>query len=118
MSAEERASELQGLRQEPYAIYHRIAVDDPGLRVELREDGTLRFFDATERLLCWLQRAPNGVLLGWGNVYDGAINQHWYGPTADFGDANLPRFGVSSTGSFRFEYLGATLAEGELVEPE
>jgi hypothetical protein len=118
MSAEERASELQGLRQEPYAIYHRIAVDDPGLRVELRDDGTLRFFDATERLLCWFQRAPNGVLLGWGNVYDGAINQHWYGPTADFGDARLPRFGVSSTGSFRFEYLGATLAEGELVEPD
>jgi len=118
MSAEALAAELQGLRQEPYAIYHRLALRDPRLRVELRDGGALHFFDGDERPLCWFQLAPNGVLLSWGNYYDGAINQHWYGPVADMGDANLPRFGVSANGSFRFEYLGATLTEGPLATPK
>ena len=118
MSAEELAAELQGLRQEPYAIYHRLARRDSRLRAELRDGGALYFYDSDERLLCWFQLAPNGVLLGWGNVYDGAINQHWYGPVADMGDAHLPRFGVAANGSFRFEYLGATLTEGPLATPE
>jgi len=118
MSAEELAAKLQGLRQEPYAIYHRIAIGDPRMRVELRDGGALYFFDGDERLLCWFQLAPNGVLLGWGNFYDGAINQHWYGPVADMGDANLPRFGVAASGNFRFEYLGTTLTEGPLATPE
>src|SRR5688572_13939960 len=118
MSAETLAAELQGLRQEPYAIYHRLAVRDPRLRVELREGGALYFFEGDERLLCWFQLAPNGRLLGWGNFYDGAINQHWYGPVADMGDANLPRFGVASNGSFRFEYLGARLTKEPLTSPE
>lgn len=118
MTSEQHAAELQGLRQEPYAIYHRIAVGDPRLRVELREGGDLYFFDDDERLLCWFQLTSNGALLGWGNVYDGAINQHWYGPVADMGDAHLPRFGVASNGRFRFEYFRATLAEGTLANPE
>jgi hypothetical protein len=118
LTAEALAAELQGLRQEPYAIYHRLALRDPRLRAELRDGGALYFFDGDERLLCWFQLAPNGVLLGWGNFYDGAINQHWYGPVADMGDANLPRFGVAASGGFRFEYLGATLTEGPLATPE
>ena len=58
MSAEQLAAELQGLRQEPYAIYHRIAIGDSRLRVELRDGGALYFFDGDERLLCWFQLAP------------------------------------------------------------
>lgn len=118
MSPEALAAELQGLRQESYAIYHRIARDDPKLRVELRSGGALFAFEQDERLLCWFQIAANGVLLGWGNVYDGAVNQHYYGPTGDMGDAVLPRFGVTSTGSYRFEYLGARLADGTLEAPD
>ena len=118
MSAEELAAELQGLRQEPYAIYHRLARRDPRLRAELRDGGALYFFDGDERLLCWFQLAPNGALLGWGNFYDGAVNQHWYGPVTDMGDVQLPRFGVAANGSFRFEYVGATLTEGPLAMPE
>jgi hypothetical protein len=109
MSASELSAELHGLQQEPYAIYHRLAHNDSSLRVELRENGALHVFDGEERLLCWFQLAPNGVLLGWGNFYNGAINQHHYGPVADMGDANLPRFGVASDGRFRFEYVSASL---------
>jgi hypothetical protein len=117
MSAAELAAERQGLRQEPYAIYHRIARDDPALRVELRDDGQVFFFDSDERLLCWFQRAPNGVLLAWGNFYDGAINQHYYGPARDFGRYRLPRFGISSSGSMRFEYTAARALDGPPAEP-
>lgn len=118
MGAEELAAELQGLRQEPYSIYHRLARNDSHLRVEIRDGGRLFFFDAEERILCWFQVAPNGVLLAWGNFYDGAINQHYYGPVADFGKARLPRFGVSSTGSMRFEYLDARFTDRGPDEPE
>ena len=35
---------------------------------------------------------------------------------ADMGDANLPKWGVSTTGSFRFEYVRAAL-DARPVEP-
>lgn len=118
MAAEELAAELQGLRQEPYAIYHRFAHNDSALRVELRSNNTAIYvYDTGERLLCWFNIAGNGDLLGWGNFYDGAINQHYYGPVADMGDANLPRWGSASTGAFRFEYVSATLTNAPLQEP-
>jgi hypothetical protein len=116
MNAPELAAELQGLRQEPYAIYHRLARNDPDLRAELRDEG-LYVFDRDERMLCWFPLAPNGVLLGWGNFYDGSINQHYYGPVADMGDANLPRWGLAMNGSFRFEYLRANLTDAALEAP-
>jgi hypothetical protein len=115
MSPENLATELQGVRQDLYTIYHRLAHEDPTLRVELMDNGTLRVFDRDERLLSWFVLAPNGVLLGWGSMFDGAINQHFYGPLVDVGDANLPKFVVRSDGSYRFEYLSARLTN-EVVE--
>ena len=64
-----------------------------------------------ERLLCWFQVAPNGVLLGWGNFFDGVVNQHYYGPVVPFGPAKLPKFGATSNGSYRFEYLTARFSD-------
>lgn len=110
------AIELQGLRQEPYAVYHRLAHYDSTLRVE-RRDNALFVYEAGERLLCWLNLDGRGGLTGWGNFYDGAINQHWYGPLISFGNANLPKFGAQSTGNFRFEYLAAHLHNKPLREP-
>ncbi|MGH8242873.1 MAG: hypothetical protein ACRETY_05920 [Steroidobacteraceae bacterium] len=57
------------------------------------------------------------MLLSWANFYDGVINQHYYGPSVDLGDVNLPKFGISSTGSFRFEYVSARLSNEELATP-
>jgi hypothetical protein len=112
---EDLAIELQGLRQEPYAIYRRLAVRDPELRVQLRDKTSLLVYDGQERLLCWFLLDGKGRNISWGNFWNGSINQHYYGPTVDFGDANLPKWGVSSTGSFRFEYVLARL-NGEPVE--
>lgn len=117
MSPSTLAAELQGLRQEPYAIYHRLALGDPKLRVELRDGPALYVFDADERLLCWFPLDRTGAPIGWGNVYDGAINQHYYGPLVDVGDANLPRWGVSGTGAFRFEYIAARLTDEAVTAP-
>jgi hypothetical protein len=116
MPVTELAIELQGLKQEPYAIYHRLAHNDPTLRVELR-DNALYVYESGERLLCWFNLDAQRNLTGWGNFYDGSINQHWYGPLTDFGDANLPKFGAQSTGGFRFEYLSAQLRSDALAEP-
>jgi len=118
MAPEQLAVELQGLAQEPYAIYNRIARDDAELRVELRDGSNLFVFDGDERLLCWFQRAPNGTLLGWGNFYDGAINQHHYGPVVPLGAARLPKFGATASGSYRFEYLSAAFSAAPLEDPE
>jgi hypothetical protein len=118
ISAAELAIEVQGLRQEPYAIYHRLARRDAALRVELREEGrTLHVYDRGEHLLCWFNLDARGGLIGWGNFYDGSINQHWYGPLADMGDVNLPRFGAQSTGNFRFEYVRARMSSEASIEP-
>ncbi len=110
MPASELAAELYGLKQEPYFIYHRLATAPSELRVELRDEGASLFvFDKDERLLCWFRLAQNGTMRGWGNFYDGAINEHYYGPVADMGDANLPRWGAAANGGFRFEYVRARL---------
>lgn len=113
---EDLAIELQGLAQEPYAIYRRLALRDRGLRAQLREDGTLNIYDRDERLLCWFLLDGKGAPVSWGNFWNGSINQHYYGPLADMGDANLPKWGVSTTGAFRFEYVLARM-EHDDVEP-
>lgn len=118
MGPEELAIELQGLSQEPYSVYHRIALNDGSLRLELRDAGaSLYVYEGDARLLCWFRIAPNGTLRGWGNFYDGAINEHFYGPLADMGDANLPRWGAAIDGGFRFEYVSARLGDTPLREP-
>lgn len=108
-SPEDLAMELQGLRQEPYAIYRRLAKRDPALRVQLRDPTSLYVYDRGEHLLCWFLLDGNGGLTSWGNFYNGNINQHFYGPIIDLGDANLPKWGASSNGNFRFEYVVARL---------
>lgn len=117
MPPEELAMELQGLRQEPYAIYRRLARRDPALRVALRNGNALYVYDRGERLLCWFILDGAGAVTSWANFYNGAINQHFYGPTVDMGNVNLPRWGVSATGTFRFEYVRGVLDRGEVTPP-
>jgi hypothetical protein len=116
-SPEDLAIELQGLRQEPYAVYRRLANGDPTLRVDLRNKNTLFVYDGEERLLCWFLLDGKGGNLSWGNFWNGNINQHYYGPIVDMGDANLPRWGVSTTGNFRFEYVLAKLIDETVKVP-
>lgn len=113
---EELAIDRQGLRQEPYAIYRRLAKRDPALRLELRDSNALYVYDQGEQLLCWFLIDRQGGLMSWGNFWNGGINQHYYGPTADMGDANLPKWGVSTTGTYRFEYVLARM-EDKAAEP-
>jgi hypothetical protein len=113
------AMELQGLRQEPYAIYHRLAMQDSALRVELRDQIYKLFvYDRNEQVICWFQLDEQRALFGWGNIYDGRINQHYYGPLVRMGDVNLPKWGVASNGSFRFEYVNASLNDEPISEPQ
>ena len=119
MDSAELTTNVRGRRTEPYAIYHRLARNDPALRFELRDNGLSLFvFDGDERLLCWFRLASNGTLRGWGNFYNGRINEHHYGPLVDRGDANVPQFGAEAeVGGFRFEYTRARLRTAPLEEP-
>jgi hypothetical protein len=118
MTASELAAELYGARQEPYMIYHMLATSPEQLRVALRDEGASLFvYDSDERLLSWFRLAANGSLRGWGNFFDGAINEHYYGPIVDMGDAHLPRWGAAANGGFRFEYVSGRLRDYALVEP-
>lgn len=116
LPAVELAMELQGLRQEPYAIYRRLALRDPTLRLQLRNESSLYIYDGEENLLCWFVLDDTGAPTSWGNFWNGAINQHNYGPLADMGDVRLPKWGSSTTGAFRFEYVLARMS-GEAVVP-
>ncbi len=117
LAPEALALELQGLRQEPYAVYSRLARKDPTLRVELR-GGDLYVYDHGEHLLCWFLLDGSGAPVSWGNFWNGRINQHYYGPLGDMGDANLPKWGVSTTGDFRFEYVSARLGGEAVSRPD
>jgi hypothetical protein len=118
MASAEHAVERQGLAQEPYVVYHRLAGNDRGLRVELRErDSRLLVYDERDAVLCWFRLDAIGRPTGWGNFFDGAINEHHYGPYSRLGAVSMPRWGVSTTGAFRFEYVSATLQDRELREP-
>lgn len=115
-SAEDLAIEIQGLKQEPYAVYRRLARRDPALRVQLRNENALYVYDRGEHLLCWFLLDAKGAAISWGNFWNGSVNQHYYGPTADKGDVNLPAWGVSATGTYRFEYLAARMDSQDIDE--
>jgi hypothetical protein len=111
--------ERQIARQEPYAIFHRIAIDDPTLRVEQRDERRqLVFFDNDERVLSWFNLDAKGGLIGWGSHGDGVLDQFFYGPLHDVGNVNLPKFGSSTTGGYRFEYISGTARAGTIVPPQ
>jgi hypothetical protein len=116
-SPEDLAIELQGLRQEPYAAYRRLARRDPALRVRLGGRNMLYVHDRDEHLLCWFVLDDKGRNISWGNFWNGSINQHYYGPTVDMGDVSLPRWGVSTTGNFRFEYVAGRMTEDTVQPP-
>ena len=116
MPPEELAMERRGLMQEPYAIYRRLALEDPTLRVELRDPRSLYVLDGDKQLLCWFLLNDAGALMSWANVYNGAINQHYYGPIVPVGDVRLPKWGASPTG-FRFEYVGAKFLADAVTAP-
>lgn len=117
MSQEQLGVNRQGLQQEPYATYHRLAKRDPALRVDLREQTRLYVFDRDERLLCWFLLDAVGRVISWANFWNGSINQHFYGPTADMGDVYLPKWGVSANGNYRFEYVSGRMLSRPIEPP-
>ena len=116
LPAVELALERRGLMQEPYAVYRRIALRDPKLLLELRDANTLFAIGDDGQVLCWFLLNERGELVSWANFYNGAINQHFYGPLVDVGDANLPKWGASPTG-FRFEYVAARFSAEPVTPP-
>ena len=116
-SPEDLAGEVQGLRQEPYAVYRRLALRDPAIRVHLRDKNSLYVYDRGEHLLCWFLLDDKGRNISWGNFWNGSINQHYNGPIVDMGDVNLPKWGVSTTGTFRFEYVRARMSNEPVTPP-
>jgi hypothetical protein len=113
----ELADERQGLLQEPYFIYHRLAKGDPTLRVALEESNKLNVYDGADKLLCWFVLDDQNNPMSWGNRYKGAVNQHWYGPLHQVGPIRLPKWGAASDGRWRFEYVDASLNAKELALP-
>jgi hypothetical protein len=116
-SEAELAEETQGLVQEPYFVYHRLAKGDQALRVALEGTNKLNVYDAAGKLLCWFVLDDQNNPMSWGNFYKGAINQHWYGPLHRVGPVRLPKWGSAADGRWRFEYVDASLGKSELILP-
>jgi len=105
MSADAIRSEISGWRQEPYVMYHKLALHDSSLHLVMANNNRLEIFDGEGgALLCWFVVDASGAPLRWGNVFDGEINEHVYGPLRNFGPIRMPAWGTSTTGSWRFEY--------------
>ncbi len=105
MSAESLRAWIADWRQEPYVMYHKLAVRDPSLRLTAVDENRLEIYDRESgSLLCWFVVDISGALLRWGNYYKGEVSEHVYGPLQDFGEIRMPSWGTSTTGSWRFEY--------------
>jgi hypothetical protein len=114
LSADDISSELSGWRQEPYVMYHLLALQDSSLHLVLVDGNRLEIYDGQDgSLLCWFVVDASGAPLRWGNVFEGEVNEHVYGPLRSFGNVSMPSWGTSTTGSWRFEYVQVT----PLMEP-
>lgn len=106
MSQEQLKEEVMNWYQEPYVMYHKLAVRDPSIRLKLVNDRKLEIYAVTDgRLLCWFRFDKSGKLLIWGNYYQNEISEHVYGPIKKIGEFKMPAWGTSTNGSWRFEYL-------------
>jgi hypothetical protein len=113
MSAEVLQQEIDGSRNDPYHIYHRLARRDPPLHLVLENDTRLNVFEGEGGpLLCWFVVDASGAPLRWGNYFDGEVNEHVYGPLRELGEFTMPAWGTSTTGSWRFEYEEARVTSG------
>lgn len=117
MSGEEVTTEVSGWRQEPYRVYRQLARRDPDLRVALADSTRLVVLDRDGRTLCWFLLDAKGAPLKWGNVFDGRINEHTYGPLVSFGSFRMPAWGTSADASWRFEYVEVTATDDALRVP-
>ena len=105
LTADAITANISDWRQEPYVMYHKLAVRDSSLHLELANDNRLEIFDEQNgKLLCWFVVDASGALLIWGNIYEGEVSEHVYGPLREFGQVSMPAWGTSTTGSWRFEY--------------
>lgn len=118
LEPETLASELEGLRQEPYYIYHRLARGGAGLRMALKHEGrTLEVSDTRGKVLCWFHHDGKGAPIGWGNIFEGAKVEHFYGPYIPLGGGFFPKWGAAYDGSWRLEYLAAEFSNNPLEIP-
>jgi hypothetical protein len=105
MTPELLAAEIADWKTEPYVIYHRLARRDPGLRLALVNDRRLEVYDRTSgELISWFVVDVAGMLVLWGNYYEGKVSEHVYGPLVPFGRFRMPKWGAATDGSWRFEY--------------
>ena len=116
LTGPEFEEQRQGLRQEPYSIYHRLAKGDPRLTVRPEGADRLNVYE-NDRLLCWFVLDRKNRPISWGNHFAGAVNQHWYGPLVPIGPVLLPKWGSASDGRWRFEYVDASLGKKPLELP-
>ncbi|MGE0587703.1 MAG: hypothetical protein AB7O48_03960 [Cyclobacteriaceae bacterium] len=105
ISNDDITQEIGDWSQQPYVVYHKLAIRDPLIHLVLK-DGDLQIYEGDGgRLLCWFRMDAHGRLLMWGNYYKGEIIEHVYGPTKPIGEYVMPAWGTATKGSWRFEYL-------------
>jgi hypothetical protein len=110
--------EIAASKQEPYSIYNRLAKKDTNLIVKLVDNNKLDFYEKkTGQKLCWIKLNIKNEPVLWGNIYDGGLNEHIYGPLKNFGLVNMPAWGGSINGDFRFEYVIVEPKESTMETP-
>lgn len=106
MTKETVAEEVLNWYQEPYVMYHKLAIRDPSLQLVLKHEKRLEIYSMDgKRILCWFEMDANGGLLLWGNYYQGEVSEHVYGPGRQIGAFRMPSWGTATNGSWRFEYV-------------
>ncbi len=96
-----------------YVMYHRLAKQDPRLRLAREGGRRVGVHDAqTAERLCWFEVSASGEITKWGAAFGGESEEWVYGPLADFGPIRMPAWGARVDGTYRFRYLSVSLSSG------
>lgn len=92
-------------------MYHRLAKEDPSIRLEKNEDNSFTAFDekVVRRLgTFWIN--ADGEMYRW--CHDDCT-EYVYGPHKDFGDISFPDWGSQVDGSWSFYYVEVRWSKSE-----
>ena len=113
--AEEMQAHLGWWPGEIYVMYHRLAREDPALRLVAAGDRAFTVLDdATGAHLGLFEVAASGELVRWTRFFGTDRVEYVYGPLKSFGAIRMPDWGTLTSGGFRFYYTDVRLRS----EPE
>jgi hypothetical protein len=94
-----------------YVMYHRLAREDPTLRLVKEQGRRFVVLDARSgERLCAFEVTAGGEILRWSAAFGTDAEEWIYGPLVEFGPVRMPAWGVRLHDAYRFYYREVKLS--------